>query len=142
MSLLDMGTGDGNFLLSLNHPYNNCYVTEGYIPNYNLCLNKLKPLGIDVKFIDENDILDFKDNMFDLIINRHESFSSDEIFRTLKKGGLFITQQVGSFNNNDLSKQIIPNFKPKFLTNNLKYVIPELQKKGFEILRKAEDFPV
>ncbi len=31
--LLDMGTGGGEFLLSLNHPYHNTSVTEMWEPN-------------------------------------------------------------------------------------------------------------
>ncbi|MFA7674207.1 MAG: SAM-dependent methyltransferase, partial [Clostridia bacterium] len=30
MKLLDMGTGGGEFLLTLDHPYENTTVTEGY----------------------------------------------------------------------------------------------------------------
>ena len=37
LNLLDMGTGGGEFLLTLNHPYNNTSVTEGYNPNYEIC---------------------------------------------------------------------------------------------------------
>lgn len=35
--LLDMGTGGGEFLLSLNHPHNNTSVTEMWEPNVRLC---------------------------------------------------------------------------------------------------------
>lgn len=38
--LLDMGTGGGEFLLSLNHPYENTLVTEAWIPNVKLCQEK------------------------------------------------------------------------------------------------------
>src|SRR5574344_1480546 len=44
--ILDIDTGGGEFLLSLNHPYNNTYCTEGFEPNVILCENKLSPLGI------------------------------------------------------------------------------------------------
>jgi len=39
--LLDMGTGGGEFLLSLNHPYGNTAVTEAWEPNVGLCREKL-----------------------------------------------------------------------------------------------------
>jgi hypothetical protein len=44
--LLDMGTGGGEFLLSLGHPHENTAVTEAWPPNIRLCLEKLAPLGI------------------------------------------------------------------------------------------------
>ena len=38
MKLLDMETGGGEFLLSLNHPmHHNTSATEGYPPNVELC---------------------------------------------------------------------------------------------------------
>ena len=76
--LLDMGTGGGEFLLSLNHPYNNTAVTEMWIPNVELCKQKLEPLGIQVKQVFNDSELPFEDNTFDIIINRHESFDIKE----------------------------------------------------------------
>ena len=35
--LLDIDTGGGEFLLSLNHPPENTSATEGYPPNVSLC---------------------------------------------------------------------------------------------------------
>ncbi len=43
---------------------------------------------------DEN--LPFPDGSFDLVINRHESYSPAELKRILKPGGCFLTQQVGA----------------------------------------------
>ena len=93
--LLDMGTGGGEFLLTLNHPYNNTSVTEMWEPNVKLCKEKLAPLGIDVKQVFNDSELPFEDNTFDMIINRHESFDIKEVRRILKPNGIFITQQVG-----------------------------------------------
>ena len=73
-TLLDMGTGGGEFLLSLEHPYEKTYVTEAYPPNVELCKSKLAPLGITVSQTFEDDQLPFDDGSFNIIINRHESF--------------------------------------------------------------------
>ena len=51
MELLDMGTGGGEFLLTLGHPYARTTVTEGYPPNAALCRERLAPLGIRVNCI-------------------------------------------------------------------------------------------
>lgn len=138
MTLLDMGTGGGEFLLTLNHPYNKTYVTEGYLPNYEICLEKLNPLGIGVKFIKDDDKIEYEDNKFDIIINRHESFNVEEIKRVLKPQGLFITQQVGSLNDYDLSKRINPNFSPKFKENNLHNILSKFKSHNFQIIQENE----
>lgn len=77
--LLDMGTGSGEVLLGFHHPYSRTYVTEGYLPNYRSCRERLEPLGVTVKFVKEDDLLPYPDESFDLIINRHESFRLDEV---------------------------------------------------------------
>ena len=62
--LLDMGTGGGEFLLSLNHPYNNTFVTEAWEPNVQLCKEKLEPLGIQVKQVFNDNELPFENDIF------------------------------------------------------------------------------
>jgi SAM-dependent methyltransferase len=138
--LLDMGTGGGEFLLSLNHSYKLTCATEAYPPNVELCMEKLKPLGIDIRQIFNDREVPFEDNGFDLIINRHEAFESKEIYRLLKKDGIFITQQVGGENDRDLSEKLIEGFEPTFPNHNLNENIKKLRKSGFEILMKEEVF--
>ena len=139
--LLDMGTGGGEFLLTLNHPYNNTAVTEKWEPNVKLCKETLEPLGIEVKQVYKDEELPFADSSFDIIINRHESYNVKEIKRILKPNGLFITQQVGGENNGLLSRKVIKNFKPQFAENNLKNAVADLENEEFEILLKEESFP-
>ena len=139
--LLDMGTGGGEFLLSLNHPYNNTSVTEMWVPNVELCKQKLEPLGIEVKQVFNDCQLPFKDNTFDIIINRHESFDINEVRRILKTNGIFITQQVGGKNNEILSKALIKGFKPLYSNNTLDNNIKKLENNLFEILYANEYFP-
>lgn len=138
--LLDIGTGGGEFLLSLHHPYNLTSVTESYKPNVDLCKKELTPLGITVVQTYDDDKLPFEDNYFDIIIDRHESFDPTEVNRVLKRGGCFITQQVGGMNNRDLSQRLIKNFVPKFPKHNLKNNIASLQNSGFNIIRSEEAF--
>lgn len=84
MRLLDIDTGGGEFLLSLNHPYGNTAATEGYPPNVELCRQTLLPQGIDFRPGDGRGRLPFDDCSFDMVINRHGDFSSSDIFRLLK----------------------------------------------------------
>lgn len=139
--LLDMGTGGGEFLLSLNHPYGKTSVTEAWEPNVKLCEEKLSPLGICVRQVYEDTELPFEDNTFDMIINRHESYNVKEVKRILKPNGIFITQQVGGKNNEILSKRVIKDFISQYPNVNLNYALEEIERNSFEILYKDEYFP-
>ena len=139
--LLDMGTGGGEFLLSLGHPPAQAAVTEGYAPNLALCRERLTPLGIRVEAVDEDDRLPFEDATFDIILNRHEGLDAQEVFRCLKPGSLFLTQQVGGRNNRDLSQRLIPGFVPPYADHDLKHNASLLKGAGFRLLREEETFP-
>ena len=69
-----MGTGGGEVLLEIDHPHENTYATEAYLPNFAFCQQQLSSLGITVKQIFEDDKLPFEDETFDFVINRHEFF--------------------------------------------------------------------
>ena len=127
MSILDYDTGGGEFLLSLNHPYDKTSATEGYQPNVELCKETLLPLGINFKECDNPASIPFKGESFDLIINRHGDFNAKEIYRLLKKGGVFITEQVGEDNDRDLVEMVLPNTEKPFPHLNLTE-----QRKAFE----------
>lgn len=139
--LLDIGTGGGEFLLSLNHPNEFITVTEEYPPNVRLCKERLSPLGITVVQT-YNDVLPFSDETFDIIINRQASFDLEEINRVLKPGGYFITQQVGNTNNNDLSEKLIGFFESKNSEHTLKRYLSILNKLRYSIIKADEAFPV
>ena len=140
MQLLDLGTGGGEFLLELNHPAQRISVTEGYAPNFALCRQRLEPLGITVRFTEKDDCLDFPDGYFDMVINRHESFSIAEVKRVLKPGGYFITQQIGGKNDIDLACRINPDFVSDYADNDLMHIEPQFVNAGFNTIEKAEAF--
>lgn len=136
MQLLDMETGAGEVLLMLEHPYENTTVTEGYQPNYELCLDRLLPLGINVYNALGENCLPFKDNSFDIVINRHGAYLTSEIKRILKPNGLFITQQVGGDNNSPLSSKLgLIREKKNF---SLDLEINRFEEAGFDILYSDE----
>ena len=143
LKLLDIGTGGGEFLLTLNHPYINTTITEGYKPNYLLCKEKLEPLGIKVyNYIGDENFKEIEDNTFDIVINRHESYNEKELYRILKPKGLFITQQVGAFNNNQLSKFFNENQEIQFIELTLEKSIKRLQDNNFDIIYSNEYYPI
>ena len=141
MKLLDYDTGGGEFLLSLHHPYGNTAATEGYPPNVQLCREKLLPLGIDLRECTDASHVPFNDNSFDIIINRHGDFDPSEVWRMLKTGGFFITQQVGCENDRELIDAVLPGLEKPFSHNNLKEQREAFEKAGFNILKAEEAFP-
>ena len=140
MKLLDYDTGGGEYLLSLGHPYRNTAATEGYPPNVELCRQKLLPLGIDLRECSDAACIPFEDASFDMVINRHGDFAQPELYRILKPGGMFITQQVGDENDRDLVKMVLPEAEKPFPGCNLSVQGKAFQKAGFEILQADEFF--
>ena len=138
--LLDFDTGGGEFLLSLKHPYPKTSATEGYPPNVDLCRETLLPLGIYFKECSNASDIPFDDASFDLIINRHGDFDAPELYRLLKPGGIFVTEQVGGKNDRDLAEMVLPGTKAPFPHLNLKEQRKAFEEAGFQILRAEEAF--
>lgn len=140
MRILDYDTGGGEFLLSLNHPAHNTAATEGYPPNVELCKKTLLPLGIDFKSCDTPSSIPFESESFDIIINRHGDFHAKELYRLLKKDGLFITEQVGGDNERDLVEMVLPNTEKPFPHLNIKEQRKIFEDAGFHIVQAEEAF--
>ncbi|HEY7415371.1 MAG TPA: class I SAM-dependent methyltransferase [Ktedonobacteraceae bacterium] len=138
-SLLDLGTGGGEFLSSLQPlPPDTC-ATEGYTPNLLIARKRLEPLGIPVSYHYRDMELPFEDQRFDLVINRHESYRPSDVYRVLMPGGHFITQQVGGENELGLN-QMLGTTKDSFRYLTLAYVTRELEEAGFQIIQQQEVF--
>lgn len=133
--LLDMGTADGKKLLLLKHSYQNTYATEGFYPNYQLSLRNFNHLGVKVSFYTEDANLPFVHNKFDIVINCHESYNIKEIKRILKPNGLFITQQVGSHNNEPMIKILTPWAKRDYESFTLDNELDKFKNNNFQVLR-------
>lgn len=140
MRILDYDTGGGEFLLSLKHPFSNTAATEGYPPNVELCKEKLLPLGIDFKACDDPVKIPFADESFDMIINRHGDFDAKELYRLLKKGGIFITQQVGGDNDRELVEMVLPNTEKPFPDLYLEKQEKAFEEAGFDVIEKGETY--
>ena len=140
MKLLDIDTGGGEFLLSLGHPYENTAATENYAPNVALCKEILSPLGVEFRQADGNGTLPYPDSSFDMVINRHGDFNPQEIYRVLKKGGRFITQQVGAENDRALVELLCGKIPLPFPQQYADQSAEAFRQAGFAILRKEECF--
>ena len=140
MRLLDYDTGGGEFLLSLGHPCENTAATEGYPPNAALCEERLLPLGIDFRVCGDPAHIPFEDEAFDLILNRHGSFDPKETFRLLRRGGVFITEQVGGGNDRDLVEMVLPGTEKPFPHLTLERQRRSFEDAGFHILKGEEAY--
>ena len=140
MNILDYDTGGGEFLLSLGHPFHKTSATEGYQPNVELCRKTLLPLGVDFKACNDPTHIPFKDESFNLIINRHGNFNAKEIYRLLKNGGVFITEQVGCDNDRDLVEMILPDTEKPFPDLRLNTQKKAFEEAGFHIIEGKEAY--
>lgn len=138
MNILDYDTGGGEFLLSLGHPHHKTAATEGYPPNVALCRERLLPLGIDFRPCDDPAKIPFPDDHFDMLLNRHGDFDAREVHRLLKKGGLFVTQQVGCDNDRDLVEMVLPGLQNPFPWLYLQEQAKGFETAGFELLETGE----
>jgi SAM-dependent methyltransferase len=140
-SLLDLDTGGGEVLSSLQPLPRHTYATEAYPPNVPVAKTRLEPLGVRVCETPASGRLPFDDDSFDLVINRHGDISASEIHRILKPGGNFITQQVGGRNNIRLNEML--QDKVEFRDSNwtLDGAARQLEEAGLKIMDRREEYP-
>jgi SAM-dependent methyltransferase len=105
--LLDIGTGGGEWLASLEHRPPRTVATDGWPANVDVAAARLRPLGVTVVANEpapdnvdqvpgeQRGRLPFASDSFALVTSRHESFVASEIARVLVADGIFLTQQVG-----------------------------------------------
>jgi len=144
-TLLDLGTGGGEVLSQLAPFPPRTFATEEYAPNAPIAARRLHPLGAQVVRYEapmENYAalgpprankpgLPFRDSAFDLVIDRHEAYLSVEVFRILRAGARFMTQQCGGTNFLELNDLLgIP--RPSYEPWCLEAAKAQLQSAGFE----------
>ena len=139
-SLLDLGTGGGEFLSSLGPLPPKTVATEAYGPNVAVARRRLAPLGVQVfDTTDSGDEhLPFAEDSFDLVVSRHESYVPSEIRRVLRYTGTFVTQQVGGRDLEELNHALSA---PPHTCHHwrLKAATDDLERAGFEILDQREE---
>ena len=140
-SILDIDTGGGEFLLSLGHPYDKTAATGAFAPNVQICKETLLPLGIDFREADGKGELPFENARFDVVIDRHGDFNAEEIWRVLKPGGVFVTQQVGAENDRELVELLMTEVPGlPFPEQYVEISAKKFEDAGFEIVDKQEAF--
>jgi SAM-dependent methyltransferase len=82
-SMLDMGTGGGEWLCQRQRGVSVVH-DEGAADNAEQAIGTSRGR------------LPFRNATFDLVVNRHEAFVASEVYRVLKPGAVFLTQQASS----------------------------------------------
>jgi SAM-dependent methyltransferase len=104
-TMLDIDTGGGEWLASLEYRPAHTAATESWPPNLDVARERLEPLGITVAAADAvPDNVDPQDGVpplpcesdaFGLVTGRHAAYVPREIARVVAPGGTFLTQQIG-----------------------------------------------
>ena len=102
-AILDVATGGGERFAALAPFPGQATAVEGFAPNIPIARRRLEPLGVRVFEGNTQSGMPFEDGAFDLVLNRHGGFRAAEMHRILKSGGVFLTQQVGGDNLDDLT---------------------------------------
>lgn len=141
-SMLDQDTGGGELLSSLAPFPPRTWATENYPPNISIAKRHLEPLGVTVFSDDTSPSIPLPDASLDLILNRHGDYNESDLFRLLKPGGIFLTQQVGDKNCIRLNELIQDDvdFPYSYWTKDL--ITRQLNDAGFMILTVKEEFPL
>jgi SAM-dependent methyltransferase len=134
---LDIATGGGEMLASLAPFSGRVRAVEGYGPNLPVAQRRLGPLGVEVFEGSTRLGMPFADASFDLVLNRHGGFRPVEMARILKPGGVFLTQQVGGDNLQDLAAAFGAGLA--YPMNTLEHRCEELRALSFEV-RRAESW--
>lgn len=134
-SLLDMGTGGGEKLLSMQEYWpEKVTVTEEYPPNFRLVRERLEPLGVRVMDVELNEttLMPFADGEFDLVLNRHSGLNPAEVSRVLEPGGVFLTKQVHGLWADDLLA--LMGARPPWENCTPQRYVPLLEAAGMKIV--------
>jgi len=149
-SMLDLGTGGGEFFAALLAEFARTaplppvlWATEGYPPNVGLARARLEPLGVQVADVsgETDGHLPLPDRTFDLVIDRHEGVPAAELARVLRRGGRYLTQQVGGQNCVEINQFLGDPQGYMYAGLTLDGMVADLEGAGLRVLAAREVFP-
>jgi SAM-dependent methyltransferase len=153
-SVLDIDTGGGEFLARVIRSGRFAVATEGYGPNVTVAHDRLAAIGVPVVHTESapdnvdqtttnpaeaGSALPFRDEAFDLVIDRHSSYWPGEVRRVLVSGGRFVTQQRGDAGISGVELRALfgrpHDARPPF---DLSFARDQLDHAGFDLVRSNE----
>lgn len=102
--VLDIGTGGGERFLALAPEFSEGVGIDADPAQIQTARENLPPSvaqRVSFQLMNAQD-LQYEDNSFDVVLNRHASVYPGEIARVLRPGGYFITQMVGPHNTRNI----------------------------------------
>ncbi|GAA3432842.1 class I SAM-dependent methyltransferase [Kutzneria kofuensis] len=107
-SALDIQTGGGEVLNTVERLPVRTAATEGWPPSLAVARRLLEPRGVEVVQAGNLDPLPFEDSSFELVVSRHPAeIRWDEIARVLRPGGVYLSQQVGAGSMHEVSEAMM-----------------------------------
>jgi len=101
---LDIETGGGEVLATVERPPRLLVATESWPPNAAVARARLGPLGAHLVTVADAPVLPFADASFELVVSRHPVVVLwEEIARVLRPGGTYLSQQIGPGSNRKLT---------------------------------------
>lgn len=137
-SALDIDTGGGEMLASLQPLPAHTVASEAWEPNVAVATRRLVPLGVEVRAGDAAE-LPARDGEFDLVLNRHGGFSPAEARRVLVPGGTLLMQHVGCGNDEDLNAAL--RAPPPDYGGDCAKTVGDLERTGFHIVTSCDEMP-
>jgi SAM-dependent methyltransferase len=146
-AMLELQTGGGERLVEMlsqvKHRPGTIVATESWSPNAALAKVNLAPYDVTILEQDDEAVFPLPDNTFDLVCARHPTATPwDEIARVLQSGGAFISQQIGSGTNRELTEFMMGHQSP-LESQNAQYAATLAGLAGLEVTAlKEESLPV
>ncbi|MFI9384524.1 class I SAM-dependent methyltransferase [Kutzneria sp. NPDC052558] len=107
-SVLDVQTGGGEVLNTVEKLPARTAATDGWPPSVAVARRLLEPRGVEVVQAGNLDPLPFPDASFELVVSRHPTeVGWSEIARVLRPGGTYLSQQVGSGSMHEVSEAFL-----------------------------------
>ncbi len=131
--VLDIGTGGGEKFIKLSQYFSKGVGIDPYPEMINTAKNnaaKSNNTKLSFELMGAEDI-QFQENTFDTVLNRHALVVPKEVVRVLKPGGYFITQQVAK-NNMQNIKQVF-NYR-KTWQNDALTLSRDFEKNGCRVI--------
>jgi SAM-dependent methyltransferase len=151
---VDIDTGGGEFLGRMAPFPGFVVATEGHAPNVPIAAELLAPLGVPVveaqsapDNVEQGEPRDrstsspfpFASEAFDLVVDRHSSYWPSEVFRVLRSGGHFLTQQRSEAGaTGEVWGDVFGRPPHPHRRFDLEFAVGQLRTVGFEILRAEE----
>jgi hypothetical protein len=132
--VLEWGSKTGQFLLGLPHDAALCTAGALNREDYEICRKRMEARGGKAVLLLEEQL----QGCADVVICRHVPVSPEAVRKVLKKGGFFVTQQMGGQQSSSMGPEItgVPFVPDPY--RQLEQQIPLFDKAGFRVMQSDQ----